>query len=106
MGVRGVDFFDDDVPSEGSRRDSSASSPGRPERRRSNRRRTRVQRIVILAVILFVLVFAAALWVRSCQQNAKVTSYRTYFSGVSGAINDSLALGKKLNQLVTKPTSY
>ncbi len=101
-----MDFFDDDAPSEGSRRDTSPSTPRRPARRRTNRRRTRIQRIVILAAILFILVFALALWARSCQHNRKVASYRNYFAGVSGAISDSATLGKSLNQLVSKPTKY
>jgi hypothetical protein len=106
MGVCGVDFFDDDAPSQGSGRDPSTSSSRRPERRRPDRRRTRIQRIAILAIILFVLVFAIALWARSCQHNRKVASYRTYFSGVAAAINDSATQGRALNKLVAKPTQY
>jgi len=97
-----VDFFDDDATSQAPSRDQSAS----PARRRSNPRRTRIQRILVLAAILFVVVFAMAWWARSCQQNRKVASYRTYFEGVSAAIGDSAALGKQLDQIVASPTKF
>jgi hypothetical protein len=97
-----VDFFDDDATSQAPARDQSAP----PARRRPNPRRTRIQRILILAAILFVIVFAMAWWARSCQQNRKVASYRTYFEGVSAAIGDSEALGKQLDQLVADPTKF
>jgi hypothetical protein len=97
-----VDFFDDDATSQAPRRDQPAS----PARRRSNPRRTRLQRILILAAILFVVVFAMAWWARSCQQNRKVASYRTYFEGVSAAISDSAALGKQLDSIVASPTKF
>jgi hypothetical protein len=99
-----VDFFDDDAT--GQRPAADTSSSERPPRRRSNRRRTRILRILVLAAILFLLVFALAWWARSCQQNRKVGSYRSYLDGVSRAINDSAALGKQLNQLVMNPTKY
>jgi hypothetical protein len=104
MGVRGVDFFDDDAT--GQAPATGTPSPDRPPRRRSNRRRTRIQRIVILAVILFLIVFGLAWWARSCQQNRKVGSYRTYLDGVSAAITDSAALGKQLDRLVANPTKF
>ncbi len=97
-----MDFFDDDATSQAPRRDQPAS----PARRRSNPRRTRIQRILILAAILFVVVFAMAWWARSCQQNRKVASYRTYFEGVSAAISDSAALGKQLDSIVASPTKF
>ncbi len=97
-----MDFFDDDATSQAPRRDQPAS----PARRRSNPRRTRLQRILILAAILFVVVFAMAWWARSCQQNRKVASYRTYFEGVSAAISDSAALGKQLDSIVASPTKF
>jgi len=99
-----VDFFDDDATSQAPARELPASPS--PSRRRSNPRRTRIQRIVILAAILFVVVFAMAWWARSCQQNRKVASYRTYFEGVSAAISDSAALGKQLDQIVASPTKF
>jgi hypothetical protein len=97
-----VDFFDDDATSQATSRERSAS----PERRRSSPRRTRIQRLLILAAILFVIVFAMAWWARSCQQSRKVASYRNYFEGVSAAISDSAALGKQLDQLVSNPTKF
>ena len=104
MGVRRVDFFDDDAT--GQRPPADTPSPERPARRRSNRRRSRIQRIVILAAIFFLIVFALAWWARSCQQNRKVGSYRSYLDGVSTAITDSSALGKQLDQLVANPTKF
>jgi hypothetical protein len=97
-----VDFFDDDATAQAPTGKASAS-PAR-SRRRSNPRRTRIQRILILAAIVFVVVFAIALWARSCQQNRKVASYRSYFESVSTAIGDSAALGKQLDQIVANPT--
>ena len=99
-----MDFFDDDETGQAPGGDQSAS-PQR-SRRRPDRRRTRIQRILILAAILFVIVFAMAWWARSCQQNRKVESYRTYFEGVSVAIGDSATLGKQLDQLVANPTKF
>ena len=99
-----MDFFDDDKTGQAPGRDQSAS-PQR-SRRRPDRRRTRIQRILILAAILFVIVFAMAWWARSCQQNRKVESYRTYLEGVSAAIDDSATLGKQLDQLVANPTKF
>ena len=96
-----MDFFDDDAPAQSPPRDASTAS----QRRRPNRRRTRIQRIVILAAILFVVVFALALWARSCQHNRKVASYSTYFDSVATAIADSNDLGKQLNTVITNPTS-
>jgi hypothetical protein len=104
MGVRGVDFFDDDATSQAPGRDESGSPP--QSRRRPDRRRTRIQRILVLGAILFVIVFAMAWWARSCQQNRKVESYRAYFEGVSVAIGDSEALGKQLDRLVANPTKF
>lgn len=99
-----MDFFDDDETGQAPGRDQSASP--QQSRRRPDRRRTRIQRILILAAILFVIVFAMAWWARSCQQNRKVESYRTYFEGVSAAIGDSATLGKQLDQLVANPTKF
>ena len=86
--------------------DTASPPPPPPPRRRPDRKRTRLQRIAILAAVLFVLVFILAWGARSCQQNRKVDSYRTYLEGVSTAIDDSVALGKQLDQIVTNPTKY
>jgi len=99
-----VDFFDDDAGRSTKADSSPAQAP--PRRRRSNPARTRTQRLIILAVVLFLIVFGLALWVRSCQQSRKVASYRDYFTGVSTAIADSDAVGKQLDQLVSNPTKY
>jgi len=100
-----VDFFDDDAASESTKRESSPTRT-QPRRRRSNPARTRTQRIVILAVVLFLVVFGLALWIRACQHDRKVASYRDYFEGVSTAIADSVTIGKQLDQLVENPTRY
>jgi hypothetical protein len=95
-----VDFLDDDAPAKTPSRDVSAPPP----HRRPDRRRTRIQRILILAAILFVVVFALALWARSCQHSRKVSSYRTYFDSVATDISQSNDLGKQLDQIITNPT--
>ena len=99
-----MDFFDDDETGQAPGGDEAATP--QQSRRRPDRRRTRIQRILVLAAILFVIVFAMAWWARSCQQNRKVESYRTYFEGVSAAIGDSATLGKQLDQLVANPTKF
>ena len=83
-----------------------SSSPPPPRRRRPDRKRTRLQRIAILAAILFVLVFVLAWGARSCQQSHKVDSYRTYLGAVTTAVDDSAALGKQLDKIVGNPTKY
>ncbi len=98
-----MSFFDDDetgpAPADAGGPPSAPSS-----RRRPDRRRTRIQRLIILALILFIVVFAIAWWARSCQQNRKVSSYRTYFEGVAVAIKDSDALGKQVSAVMKDPT--
>jgi hypothetical protein len=99
-GVRGVDFFDET----GRAPDDSGGPPSAPpSRRRPDRRRTRIQRLAILALILFVVVLGLAWWARSCQQNRKIDSYRTYFDGVGAAIGDSDALGKQVSAIMKEP---
>jgi len=98
-----VDFFDDET----SRAPADAGGPPSAptsRRRPSNRRRTRVQRLIILAFILFAVVFGLAWWARSCQHNRKVGTYQTYFDGVSTAIDDSDALGKQVSAIMVNPT--
>ncbi len=96
-----MEFFDDDGP-------ASTTGSGRTRERRPRRspRRNQILRIAILAAALFVLIFALAWWAKTCQQNQKNSSYRTYFEGVTSAINDSNALGKQLQQLVDNPTKF
>jgi hypothetical protein len=97
-----VDFFDDETsraPADG------AGPPSSPSRRRpTDRRRTRIQRLAILALVVFVVVFGLAWWARSCQHNRKVGSYEDYFAGVTTAIEDSTALGKGLSSVMFDPT--
>lgn len=98
-----MDFFADE-PSSRAQGDSRSPTESAHQRRRPDRRRTRIQRIAILAVVLFVVVFAVAWWARSCQHSRTVGSYRTYFEGVGTAISDSARLGKQFNRIVGNPT--
>ena len=97
-----MDFFDDET----SRAPADAAGPpSSPSRRRpTDRRRTRLQRLAIAAFIVFVVVFGMAWWARSCQHNRKVGSYEGYFQGVTTAIDDSTALGKKVSSIMYDPT--
>ena len=98
-----MDFFDDETsraPADAGGPPSAPSSRRRP----SDRRRTRIQRLVILALILFIVVFGLAWWARSCQHNRKVGTYETYFAGVSAAIDDSVNLGKQVSAIMLDPT--
>ncbi len=97
-----MDFFDDET----SRAPADAGGPpsAPSARRRPDRRRTRIQRLVILALIVFAVVFGIAWWARSCQHNRKVGTYQTYFDGVSTAIDDSADLGKQVSAIMLDPT--
>lgn len=97
-----MDFFDDETSRPPADTGGPPSAP--PSRRRPDRRRTRIQRLAILALILFVVVFGLAWWARSCQHNRKVGTYETYFAGVSAAIDDSTALGKQVSAVMRDPT--
>jgi len=96
-----VDFFDDETSRAPD--DSGGPPSGPSSRRRPDRRRTRIQRLAILALVLFIVVFGLAWWARSCQQNRKIDSYSTYFDGVGAAINDSDALGRQVSGIMKDP---
>jgi hypothetical protein len=96
-----VDFFDD-VDAERSPSPATSASPP-PPRRRSGRS-SRWQRLALGVVLLILLAFGLTWFVRSCQQNRRVESYREYMAGVDGALRDSVKLGKQLNGIVTDPT--
>jgi hypothetical protein len=96
-----VSFFDDDAEV------TQVTAPTPRPRRKRNRSRLRIQRLVIALVALFVLVFVLALVIRSCQQNAKESSYRTYFTQVGGVLSDSTnSVGKPIAALLADPTKY
>ncbi len=97
-----MDFFDDET----SRAPADAAGPpSSPSRRRpTNRRRTRIQRLLILAAILFLIVLGLAWWARSCQHNHKVSTYQTYFNGVSKVVTDSDTQGKKVSSIMYDPS--
>ena len=94
-----MDFFDD-----ASGQSTTTEHAVRPRRRRPSRRRTRVQRFLVLAAVVVLVVFGLALWVRSCQHNRTVSSYRTYLEGVATAIDDSAKVGKDISRIVNDPT--
>ena len=93
-----MSFFDDDAEA------TQVPSPTDRRRPRSNRSRLRIQRLVLALVVLFIVVFAAALIFRSCQQNARESAYRTYFSQVDSVIHDANAVGHQLGAVVADPT--
>lgn len=93
-----MSFFDDEP--------DATQTPAAPPRRRRNRSHLRIQRLVIFFVVLFVVVFAAALLFRACQQSAKESAYRSYFTGVQQAISDSKTVGTGLQGLMSDPTKY
>ncbi len=97
-----MSFFDDDAEV------TQVTPPApRSRRKRTNRSRLRIQRLVIALIALFVLVFVLALVIRSCQQNAKESSYRTYFSQVQQVQTDETAkVGKPIATLLADPTRY
>jgi hypothetical protein len=96
-----VSFFDDDAEV------TQVSAPAPRPRRRRNRTRLRIQRLVIALVALFVIVFVLALVIRSCEQNAKESSYRTYFAEVQQVQSDAAdKVGKPIALLLSDPTRY
>jgi hypothetical protein len=97
-----VSFFDDDAEV------TQVTPPApRSRRKRTNRSRLRIQRLVIALIALFVVVFVLALVVRSCQQNAKESSYRTYFSEVQSVQTQATKnVDQPLAALLADPTRY
>lgn len=93
-----MSFFDDDAEV------TQVPAPANRSRRPRNRSRLRIQRLVLALVVLFIVVFAIALVFRSCQQNAKESAYRTYFSQVQAVIKDANAVGRQLGAVVADPT--
>ena len=97
-----MSFFDDDAEV------TQVAPPApRPRRKRTNRSRLRIQRLIIALLALFVIVFVLALVVRSCQQSAKESSYRIYFSQVRQVQTDGTKkVGTPLAALLADPTRY
>jgi len=95
-----VSFFDDDAETQ-----APQAPPSRP-RRKVDKRRMRIQRLVIFLAVLFVVVFLLALGVRQCQKTQKENTYRTYFTEINTAINDSNNVGKKIGAILANPTKY
>ena len=96
-----VSFFDDDAET------TQVKAPTPRPRRKRSRSRLRIQRLIIALVALFILVFVLALVIRSCQQNAKESTYRTYFTLVQQVITRSKTeVGKPIAALLADPTRY
>lgn len=97
-----MDFFDDaDTQAASS---TSTSAPPPPPRRRRPRGARRWQRIAVGVVLLAVVAFALTWFIRSCQHDRKISSYRDYMTAVDGAVADSVKLGRQLNGIVSDPT--
>jgi len=99
-----VNFFEDEGPTQVA--PPSPPPPTSSRRKPRSKRYLRVQRLVILVIALFVVVFLLALWVRSCQHNRKVGGYREYFDAVQQTISDSNAVGADLRRIILNPTKY
>jgi hypothetical protein len=97
-----VSFFDDDAEV------TQVTAPGpRPRRTKRSRSRLRIQRLVIALLALFILVFVLALVIRSCQQNAKESTYRSYFTQVQQVETDATTkVGKPIAALLADPTKF
>ena len=96
-----MSFFDDDAEV------TQVTAPTPRSRRKRNRSRLRIQRLVIALVALFVLVFVLALVIRSCQQNAKESTYRSYFTQVQQVESDATnKVGKPIAALLADPTKF
>jgi len=96
-----VSFFDDDAEV------TQVTAPTPRPRRKRNRSRLRIQRLVIALVALFILVFVLALVIRSCQQNAKEATYRSYFTQVQQVESDATnKVGKPIAALLADPTKF
>lgn len=100
-----MNFFEDD---EGGRVPPAPAPPARRQRvgKARSKRTLRIQRVAILIVALFVVVLLLTLWIRSCQHNQKVSTYKDYFSGVQSLIADSDNVGKDLSAIVNNPRKY
>ena len=96
-----VSFFDDDAET------TQVKAPTPRTRRKHSRSRLRIQRLIIALVALFILVFVLALVIRSCQQNAKESTYRTYFTSVGQVLADSKTkVGTQIVAVLADPTKY
>jgi len=97
-----VDFFDDaDTQAASS---TSTSAPPPPPRRRRPRSSHRWQRIAVAVVALALVAFGLTWFVRSCQHDRKIGSYRDYMTTVEGTVTDSTKLGRQLAAIVSDPT--
>ena len=100
-----MNFFEDD---DGARVPPAPTTPARRVRngKPRSKRTLRIQRLAILIVALFVVVLLLTLWIRSCQHNQKVSSYKDYLSGVQGLITESNKVGQDLSAIVNNPRKY
>src|SRR5664280_3649036 len=96
-----VSFFDDDAET------TQVKAPTPRPRRKRSRSRLRIQRLIIALLALFILVFVLALVIRSCQQNAKESTYRSYFTQVQQVETDATTkVGKPIAALLADPTKF
>ena len=101
-----MNFFEDDAG--GQTPTPPPTPPGRKTRNGKvrSKRTLRIQRLAILIVALFVVVLLLTLWIRSCQHNQKVSSYKDYLGGVQSLITNSDKVGQDLSAIVNNPRKY
>jgi len=93
-----VSFFEDEP--------QPATEPAAPQRKRRSPRSLRLQRLVVAVLVLFLVVFLLALWIRACAHDQKVESYRSYFTSVQAAVDESDAIGKTIRTVINNPTRF
>ena len=103
------DFFDEPQTEEAPAREPRvlrrpAGGDGGPRRpMRPAPGLTPLLRLVGFIAFAILVVVLLVLWVQSCQESAKAESYREYVQAIGAVGNDSVTVGRELNDLLTTP---